>query len=288
MEKEALENYDKARTISEKVIAYAKTIVKEKASILEIAEKIEKKIEELGGKPAFPVNISINENAAHYTPDIGDAIRLKENDLAKIDIGVHVDGYIWDSAFSVCIGNETHPLIEISEKALKEALKLIKPGTKVYEISEVVEETVKGENFNPIYNLCGHGLERYNQHFFPTIPNGKNTIQDEIEQGQVIAMEVFTTNGSGLVKESYPVLIYKFRQDKPIRLFEGRKIMEEAKIRFGGLPFAKRWLTEVASPIKIDMALKQLLDMDALIGYPILKEDTGGMVAQTEETVIVK
>jgi len=288
MEKEIVENYEKAKSVSDSVILFAKNLVKENVRIFDLAERIEKKIFDSGGKPAFPVNISINENAAHYTPDINDSIILKENDLVKVDIGIHINGYIWDRAFTVCIGKESHPLIEASEKALQEALKLIKPGTKIFEISEAVENTIAEFGFNPIRNLCGHGLQQYVQHASPTIPNGKNTIKEEIEKDQVIAMEVFSTNGVGLVKESSPILIYKFLQDKPVRLWEARKILEKSKKEFEKLPFAKRWLTNVATGVKLDLALKQLVEIEALTEYPIFKEEANGLVAQTEETVIVK
>lgn len=288
MEKEIFENYEKARSISDSVILFSRTLLKEGTKIFDVAEKIEKKILDLGARPAFPVNISINENAAHYTPDINDLTVLNENDIVKIDIGIGVEGFVWDRAFTVCMGNESHPLIEASEKALEEALKLIKPGTKIFEISEVVENTIAEFGFNPVRNLCGHGLEQYTQHAKPTIPNGKNTIKEEIKEGQVIAMEVFSTNGIGLVKESSPVLIYSFLQDRPIRLFEARKILERSKKEFEMLPFAKRWLTNIASGAKLELALKQLVDVGALTEYPILKEESNGLVAQTEETVIVK
>ncbi|MEM5794419.1 MAG: type II methionyl aminopeptidase [Candidatus Aenigmatarchaeota archaeon] len=288
MEEEVKEKYKKACSISQEVREYAKSLIKEGIRVVEVAEKIEKKIEELGGKPAFPTNISINEITAHYSPDLGDPTIFKDEDLVKVDIGVHVDGYIWDSAFTVCVNKKTHPLIEVSEKALSEALKLIKPGTKVYEISEVVEKTITENGFNPVRNLCGHGLERFNQHASPTIPNCKNSIQEEIKEGQAIAMEVFVTNGSGWVKESYPTLIYKYKQDKPIRLWEGRKILELAKVKFEKLPFSKRWLIGIISPLKIDLALRQLVEIDALIEYPILKEDSNGLVAQSEETILVE
>jgi methionyl aminopeptidase len=288
METEVEENYKKARSVSEKVIPYARSLIKENEKVLTIVEKIEEKIKDFGAKPAFPVNVSINEIAAHYTPDINDDLILREGDLVKVDIGIHINGYICDRAFTVCVGSEKHPLIEISEKALKEALKAIKVGTKIYEISEIVEETIKKEGFNPIHNLCGHGLEQFNQHAPPTIPNGKNSIEEEIREGQVIAMEVFSTNGSGWVKESSPTLIYKFKEDRPIRLWEGRKILEAAKTKFEKLPFTRRWLTDITTPVRIDLALRQLLEVGALISYPILKEETNGLVAQTEETIIVK
>lgn len=289
MEKDVLEKYNKAQSVWNSVIIYIKTLVKEGAKLVDIAEAGEKKIINLGSKPAFPINISINENAAHYTPDMNDPTTLKEDDLVKIDIGVHVDGYIWDGAFSVCIGKKKHELIDASKKALDAALKLIKPAAKISDISEAVERTLQAEGCNPVRNLCGHGLERYNQHAWPSIPNGRNNIQDEIQPDTVIAMEVFATNGGGWVKESSPVLIYSYYQDRPVRMPEARKILELSKMEFAGLPFAKRWLTSVSdSQLKIDMALKQLVEVEAIREYPILKEETGGLVAQTEETIIVK
>ncbi len=285
MEEEILKNYEKAKEISDEVLPFAKSLVKEGASILEIAEKIEGKIRELGAKPAFPVNISINEVAAHYTPDINEQTRIKENDLVKVDFGVQVNGYIWDRAFSISIGYEDE-LIEVSEKALNEALKAVKSGIKVCEISEIIENVVTSHGFNPVRNLSGHGLERYNQHGFPSIPNSKNSMEWEIKD-MAIAIEVFVTNGFGYVKESSPTLIYKFKQEKPVRMIEARKILEMAKKEFEFLPFTKRWIKGI-SPLKIDLALRQLLNVDAITDFPVLKEISGGKVAQSEETLIVR
>jgi len=298
MDKEILGKYEKAKQISESVSLYAKPLLKEDASALEIAEKIESKIKSLGGACAFPVNISVNENAAHYTPDINDPLKLKQSDLVKIDIGVHVDGYIWDSAFTVCVGQKTHPLITAAEQALEEALKLIKPGEKIFEISDVVDTTITKLGFNPVRNLCGHGLDRFVQHARLSIPNGRNNIQDALEPDQAIAMEVFATDGVGWIKESQPVLIFCYAQDKPVRMREARSILEAAKGEaeggFNNLPFAKRWLTQLRdskgstfSQLKIEMALKELIDVGAIREYPILKEESGGKVAQAEDTMII-
>ena len=282
-----MQSYEKAFLIAEDAVGFSQNLVKENVKALELAERIEKRIIELGGKPAWPVNISINEIAAHYTPSIGDNLVLKEGDFVKVDIGAQVNGYICDRAFTVCIGKKSDPMIEASEKALEECLKLIKAGTKVHEISEVCENTVNNLGFNVIRNLAGHRIERYNQHAHPSIPNGKNTIQDEIESGNVYAMEVFVTNGSGLVIESSPTEIFQYNKDSAVRLWEARKVLELAKNEFEKLPFTKRWITGV-SPLKIDMAFKQLTDVEALIEFPPLKEESNGMVAVTEKSVIVK
>ncbi len=287
MEKEELQAYEKAFLIAEDAVGFAQKSVKENAKVLKLAEDIEKRILELGGKPAWPVNISINEIAAHYTPSIGDTLILKDNDFVKVDIGVQVNGYICDRAFTVCIGKKSDPMIDASEKALENCLKLIKSGTKVCEISEVCENTVNSMGFNVIRNLSGHKLERFTQHAEPSIPNGKNSMQDEIQAGNVYAMEVFVTNGSGLVVESSPSEIFQYSQDSAVRLWEARKLLELAKSEFEKLPFTKRWITGI-SPLKVDMAFQQLIDAGALIEFPPLKEESNGMVAVAEKSVIVK
>ncbi len=287
MAEDLLDSFRKAEEISTQVMKYAKPLVAGDAKILDIAENIENKIRELGGKPAWPVNISINEFAAHCTPDINDSIVLKDGDLVKIDIGVQVNGCAWDRAFTVCIGQKSHPLIDASEKALEEALKIMKAGTKIFEISEVVENTVNGMGYNVIRNLSGHRIEQYHQHAHPSIPNSKNSIKDELEKDWVMAMEVFTTNGSGWVAESSPSGIFKYLDDRSVRMWEARKILEMAKNDFDQLPFGKRWIKDI-SPVKLDMALRQLIEAEALHVYPPLKEQSNGLVAQTEETVIIK
>jgi methionyl aminopeptidase len=288
MEDDVINHYKKASSISESVTIFSKPMLKEGASILEVADNIEERIKYMGGGIAFPVNVSINENAAHYTPDIGDQIILRRGDLVKIDIGVQVEGYIWDSAFTVCVGNPSHPIIEAAEKALAESIKLIAPGTRIMDISEVVESEVTKAGFNPIRNLCGHGLGQYVQHARLSIPNGRNNIRETLEPGQAIAMEVFATDGGGWVKESGPALIFGYVQDKPVRMPEARKVLEASRKDYNSLPFAKRWLTSMKIPhIKIDMALDQLLSVDAIRQYPILKEQSNGMVAQAETTVLI-
>jgi methionyl aminopeptidase len=286
MEQEALEKYKKAYEISEKVLEFALPLVRKDVKALEVAEKIEAKIFELGGKPAWPVNISINEIAAHHTPSANDTTIFYENDFVKVDIGVQVDGYIADRAFTVFVGHKTHPLIEAAKKATKEALKILQPGTKIFEISEVIENVVSSYGFNPIKNLAGHRLERYEQHAAPSIPNAKNKIQNAIEAGNVFAVEVFTTTGSGWVKESKPNSIYRFYQDKPVRMWEAKKILELSKTRFDRLPFCARWIKEFP-PAKVEMALLKLLEVEAVEIYPPLREETEAPVAVWEDTKIV-
>jgi methionyl aminopeptidase len=286
MDEEAIKKQKEALEKMRIVLEYAKTLIKPNVKILEIAEAIEKKILEVGAKPAFPANIGINEIAAHYTPSIDDQTILKEGDMVKVDIGLHIDGYISDSAFTIFIGKSSHPMIEVAKKAVEEARKILRENVKIREISEVIENVVLSSGFNVVRNLTGHFLDRYVVHGI-SIPNVKNEIDIPIPKGQAIAIEVFVTNGSGWVKESSEVQIFQFKEDKGCRIREGKRILEMAIKDFEGLPFAKRWLKNIPKA-KLDLAIKDLMERGCLIDYPVLKEESNSLVAQWEESFIVE
>jgi len=287
MEKEIIEKYQKAGKICQEVKDFARAQLKPGLKVLDLAENIEKMIKDKGGEPAFPVNISLNDIAAHYTPDIDDTLTLKDDDLIKVDIGVHVDGYIGDTAFSVRLGEKSDPLIKAAEDGLETFIKTIRPGKTVGEMSALVEEIVLSHGVNPVRNLAGHSLEQYTQHGGLSIPNGHIPSKEEIKEGQVLGMEVFTTNGEGLVKESSPTLIYMLIQPKPVRLNESRKILQLVLEKFQTLPFARRWLKGIGSQVMLQLALKELVNKEVLREYPPLRERSNGLTAQAEETIIV-
>jgi methionyl aminopeptidase len=287
MNSEIRKKYELAAKISQEARELAKRELKDGVSVLQFGEKIEKAIIDSGGKFAFPVNISINDIAAHYTPDINDQLKFKDEDMVKIDVGVQIDGYIWDAAFTKKIGRESDDIIKASEQALEAALKIIKPGVRVFEISEAVVSTVEKFGLKTVENLSGHGLDQYVQHAPPSILNARNKIQTELKEGTAVAMEVFTTDGTGYVKEGTQTFIYRYIQDRPVRSQEARRILSMARENFEELPFATRWVQSVASGIRLQLALKELVDSGCLDAYPILKEAGGGKVAQTETTVLL-
>lgn len=287
MEKEILNKYLKAGKIAAEVLLFGKGLIKENAKVLDIAEAIDKKIFSLNAKPAFPVNISINDISAHWTPLINDKIIIKKEDYVKLDIGVHVDGYIGDTATTVRILGKDE-LIECSEKMLSTALPMFKPGTTIGEIGEAIENVAKEFGFNSVRNLTGHSLDKYDLHAGMLIPNIKNDSKYQLREDEVYAVEPFCTSGSGFVKESGLPLIFRWIVDRPTRIPEARKILELSKIKFDRLPFAKRWLQKEISPVRVEVSLKRLLDMNALYAYNPLREASGKPVAQAEHTVIVK
>jgi len=286
MEKEILEKYRKAGRIVAEVRQEISKMLKPGLKLLELANRVEDSVEKKGGKPAFPVNISINEIAAHYTPSFGDTKEIEEGDLVKIDIGVHIDGYIGDMAFTYC--SQPNHLIKASEKVLKDAMKIIRPGISLAEIGKAIEDSVKNQDVGVIVNLTGHTLDRYVFHGPPSILNVKNSLDHKFKEWDVIALEPFITETNGYVKNSGTVEIYRHLQDKPVRLMEARKILVLARDEYHSLPFAKRWLYKKFSPVKVSLALRQLRMVEALEEYPVLKEVESKRIAQSEHTIIVK
>jgi len=287
MEKEILEKYQKAGEIHKQAKDFAKPQIKEGKKILDLAESIEKFIKDKGGELAFPVNISINDIAAHFTPDANDETVLKQNDMVKVDIGVHIDGYIADSAFSVAIGEKSNVLIKAAEDAVSQFIKTIRPGKTIEEMSGLVEDVVTSHGVSPIRNLAGHSLENFKEHGGISIPNARCSLNQKIEEGTAIGMEVFTTNGEGWVRESSPTSIYMFLRPNPVRLRESRLILQKIVEQYKTLPFAKRWLKDMASPLKLHMALKEMTTRGVLHEYPPLREKSNAVIAQAEETIIV-
>lgn len=278
-----LEKYKAAGKILIEVRDAALELVKPGNRLLEVAEFVESSIRDRGGEPAFPCNISRNEEAAHATPSIDDETVFGEEDLVKLDIGVHIDGYIADSAVTVDLSGKYEELIRASEAALDEAIKIIHDGVSTVEIGEVIEEAIKERGYKPIVNLSGHGLVRYNSHAPPTIPNVKYEHGVILRTNDVIAIEPFATDGGGKVVESGNVEIYSLIKPKPVRMREAKKLLDEIK-KYHGLPFARRWLPRE----RLNLALRALKNTGVLRDYPILREEDRGLVAQAEHTVIVK
>ncbi|MDY6966013.1 MAG: type II methionyl aminopeptidase [Halobacteriota archaeon] len=278
---EILEKYRQAGKILSQVRNEAAKKVEVGVHLLEVAEFVEEMIREKNAEPAFPCNISRNDEAAHATPALDDDA-VFGNDMVKLDVGVHVDGYIADTAITVDLSD--HPdIVEAAEKALSSAIEIIKAGTSTAEIGTIIEETIEGYGYKPVMNLTGHGLAQYNQHAPPTIPNRKVSKGIILKKGDVIAIEPFATDGVGRISERGLPEIYKLEKVRPVRSHEARELLKEIE-KYKTLPFAKRWL----SIDRLDLAIKQLEKAKVLHAFPILKEDGNGLVSQAEHTVIVQ
>ncbi|MFB6190235.1 MAG: type II methionyl aminopeptidase [Candidatus Nanohaloarchaea archaeon] len=283
MDDEVKQNYLRAGEVIQEARERAREVAEPGMRLEQIAEEIEELIRGEGLEPAFPVNLSVDEEAAHYTPPPGGDRVLSEDDLLKIDIGAHSDGYIADTALTVNPSGKHSEMIETVESILTEALDFVEPGVTIEEFGSHVQKEVPGE-YNVVRNLTGHYLGRYTQHAGVSIPNNDNGSQHEFEEGDAVAIEPFITTGAGKVKEGARGNIYKLEREGNVRGRHERKLLGEVK-KFQGLPFTTRWLDKFGGRKK--MALRKLVDSSIVHSYPVLKEMDDGLVAQAEHTVLV-
>jgi methionyl aminopeptidase len=280
-------DFVKSGEIARKAREYGITLIKEGAKFIDIADKIEAKIISLGGKPGFPCDVSVNYIAAHDCPLFNDERVIKKGDLVKLDIGVHVDGAVTDTAVTVEAGtNKNKKLIEAGEKALDEAIKLAKPGVKVNEIGKKIQEVIQSYGFSPIVNLSGHGVGEYEVHTKPTIPNHDNGDETVLKKGDKIAIEPFATTGEGKVIEGKDSEVYEIMNPKNTRNRIARDVLKFILEEYQQLPFCSRWLIKKFG-LKAKLALK-LLERDEIIKqFKQLPEGSKGLVSQAEHTLIV-
>ncbi|HON81566.1 MAG TPA: type II methionyl aminopeptidase [Methanoregulaceae archaeon] len=278
---DAFDSYLEAGRIASRIRNAGAGLIHPGAAILEIVETVEQMVIDSGAGLAFPLNFSLNEDAAHDTASVRDERLLAVDDVVKLDLGVHLDGYIADTAVTVDLGD--HPLlIEASSRALDAAITMVRPGATIGQISSAIQQEIEGRGFRPVANLTGHGLARYQIHTPPTIPNLSFQDGVTLEEGMVFAIEPFASTGSGRVTEKQRVEIFQQISTKPVRLPAARRILGVIRER-RGMPFARRWIPGERQ----DIALSSLLTHGLVRAYPVLADVPGCVVSQHEHTLIV-
>jgi methionyl aminopeptidase len=278
---EILDRYRESGHIARKILDKGAGEVRIGASYLEVVEYVEDMVGNEGAGLAFPLNLSLNEAAAHDTASPGDERIFRKGDVVKLDLGVHLDGYIADTATTIDLGSNSL-LLEASEQALARAIGCVRPGVTTGQLGAAIQGEIESRGYRPVANLTGHGLDRYVIHKSPNIPNIGGDGGAVLEEGMVFAIEPFASTGSGRVNERPRTEIFQQTAIKPVRLASARKIIESVRER-RGMPFARRWL-----PVdKTDLALSALVRMQVLRSYPVLADLTGSLVTQHEHTLIV-
>ncbi|MBP2146827.1 methionyl aminopeptidase [Methanofollis sp. W23] len=281
MNDEEMESYLEAGRLAHTILQDGKKMVTVGASVLEVVETMEGKILDADAEIAFPLNLSINEDAAHDTASTGDERVFKEGDLVKLDLGVAVDGRIADTALSVDLGGHAD-LVEATRAALDRAIGQVRPGVTTGEIGAAIQDEIESRGFLPVANLTGHGLAPYAIHTDPTIPNIAVNGGAVLEEGMAIAIEPFATTGSGRVSDRSRIEIYQQIEVKPVRLPSAKRVLTKVRGR-RGMPFSRRWLPQE----KVEIALAGLVRQGVVYGFPVLHDVEGSFVAQTEHTLIV-
>jgi len=277
-----------------KIAAEVREIVRDKnyvgRSVYEICEEVEHEIIKRGGKCAFPVNVSINEIAAHYTAEPNDPIIITESDLIKIDLGAQINGHIADTAVTICQDTQFDGLIKAAEDALSNAMSMIKAGVKASDIGRIIEKTIKQSGFKPIANLSGHSLEQYTIHAGKSIPNIWSIGGFSLSENTAYACEPFVTTekGGGFVRNGKIKNIFAINSRKKTKNDEADKLLDYIWEKFNMLPFALRWITKEWDEKNARELLDQLINKKAIQAYPVLIEINEQRVSQAEHTFIPK
>jgi methionyl aminopeptidase len=298
-----IEKYRKSGRLAAEALEYGSGLIKEGALLLDVADKIEDFIRSKGGKPAFPVNIAIDSVAAHFSPFHDSKDVFAKGELAKLDVGVHFDGYIGDTARTVEVGTKNQSqLIKASEEALEAVIEMMKPKTRMETIGAAVENTINSFGYEPIANLSGHGLAQYALHTGVSVPNVPENSCEFVAEGAVLAIEPFATDGAGSVVEGTPSSIYRLVRTEDASMTgkpgflsrilgkggnvdETGKFLDLIRYEYRTLPFSERWCNSIDRNAR--QKLQALSKYKVISCYPMLKEAGGGIVSQSEHTVLV-
>lgn len=290
LSEDALRKYQQAGRIAAEVRSQIRRIAHENMPIIELCEKTESLIRERGGRPAFPCNVSINEIAAHYTSSPGDRRTIPEDSIVKVDIGVHVDGYIADTATTVCFNPEHESMVQAAEEALGKAIEILHPGLPISRFGSIVEGTIKARGLKPVSNLTGHQVGRYQIHAGKSLPNVSHVSLSKINVDEVYAIEPFVTvaDAVGRVENWAEAHIFRFQKRKSLKNPYAKQLLRYIHENFHTLPFTERWLQKCVPQNNYRDAFSELLSSRSVISYPVFIEVSRKPVAQAEHTVLIQ
>jgi len=286
---DVFQKYRRAGKIAAEVREEVKRTLREGTPIIDVCERTESMVRRKGGKPAFPCNVSVNEIAAHYTSPPDDRRTIPEDSLVKVDIGVHVDGYIADTAVTVCFNPEYENLVGAAEEALEKAVEILRPGLSMSRFGSTIQKTIRTLGFKPVSNLTGHQIGRYLIHAGKSLPNVSHLSTARVSEGEVYGVEPFTTivNAVGKVKGGSEAHIFRLLKHKSLRNPYAKQLLSYIRKNFRTLPFTERWLQGCVPDDRYKDAFSELLSSKSLMSYPVFIEASGKPVAQAEHTVLV-
>jgi len=281
------EQYRKSGRITSELRPIVQSAVTPGATYLEVCELVKREVESRGGRLAFPTGIGVNQVTAHYAPQDGDESVFKEDDVVKVDYGVHVDGYVADTSLTVTYNPDYNLLLEATQRALEAAITTARKETRTGEIGRAIHREAARFGFKTIENLTGHTLDRYTVHAGKSIPNLYMPGMQDLKKGDVFAIEPFLTPGSaaGYVVDAPSQTIFSLvarkKTGRPeLDAFEER-IWDERKT----LPFTPQWYSKDFGAGKLEGIVSKLVAKRVLRAYPTLVEASGKPVAQFEHTM---
>ena len=288
----------KADVAARELIRIGENIIKEKCNLI-FRNKVKGKEIEKG--VAFPVCISVNECVCHFNPLDSEEIELiiKDNDLVKIDLGVHVDGYIAVVAHTVNVGvADEAPVADTLANcysaayvAAQAATSLIRPGKKNSEITKVMNQIMETYGVTSISGTLMHQLKRFvmdgNKMIMLRDETDQKVDSCEFEENEVYVVDIAVTNGEGKPKEvDTKTTIYKRVVDRKyhLKVKNSRMIFTEICQKFPSMPFSVRALSDEKTA---RVGLRECLAHDLIVPYPVLYEKKGVNIVHYKCTILV-
>ncbi|KAI9785736.1 MAG: Methionine aminopeptidase 2 [Geoglossum umbratile] len=311
MNNDFLSDYRQGAEIHRQVRQWAQKNIKPGQTLTEIAEGIEDGVRALTGHQGleegdnfkggmgFPTGLSLNNCAAHYTPNAGNKIVLQKQDVMKVDFGVHINGRIVDSAFTMSFDPVYDNLLaavkDATNTGVREAgidVRMCDIGAAIQEAMESYEVTIGGTTYpvKSIRNLNGHDILPYSIHGGKSIPIVKGGDQTKMEEGETFAIETFGSTGKGFVRDDLETSHYAKRVDAPnvsLRLSSAKSLLNTITKNFGTLPFCRRYLDRLGQD-KYLLGLNNLVASGIVEAYPPLCDVKGSYTAQYEHTILLR
>jgi len=204
-----IEKMRRSGHIVRQVLDLVSAMVAPGVTTMDLERAAEKRIRELGGKPAFKgyydypcvLCTSINQEVVHGIPS--ETRRLAAGDIVSIDCGVVLDGYYGDSAVTVPVGEispEVRKLVEVTQESLQRGIAAARPGARVGDIGASVQQFVEAAGFSVVREFVGHGIGT-KLHEDPQVPNyGTRDQGPKLKEGMVIAIEPMVNAGVASVR----------------------------------------------------------------------------------------
>ncbi|MFW9834271.1 MAG: type II methionyl aminopeptidase [Candidatus Thorarchaeota archaeon] len=282
-------DFMKAGKIAAHALSFVVPQVRPGVKVLKICQLAEKRILESGASGlAFPCNISINDEAAHYTSPHGDTKTFPDKGLVKIDLGAQVNGHLSDTALTVDLDGSYERFVEAARAALESAIETVKPDVSLGEVGKSIERTIKQQGLKPVHQLSGHQLKPWTLHAGKNVPNVGMRISAKMRLGEYFAIEPFATDGNGTIKSGPRAYIFSNNMRSNKKLDKTiQRVRNMARQKFGTLPWAGRWLHSKSGNIDIPAALRTLQQAGVIHGYAVLYEGKNGMVSQFEHSIFI-
>ncbi|KAK3048240.1 Methionine aminopeptidase 2 [Extremus antarcticus] len=314
MNSDFLSDYRQAAEVHRQVRAHAHKAIKPGMTLTEICEMIENGTRNLTGHMgleegdniiagvAFPTGVNLDHCAAHYSPNAGNKMVLKEEHVMKVDFGVHVNGRIVDSAWTVAFQPQYDNLLAAVKDATNTGVDLAGIDARFSEIGEGIQEAMEsyevelnGQTYpvKSIRNLNGHTIGQYSIHggsagkSVPIVKGGSN---EKMEEGEVYAIETFGSTGKGVVRDDMETSHYAKVDNAPkaaLRVNSAKTLLRSIDKNFGTLPFCRRYLDRLGHE-KYLLGLNNLVQAGIVQAYPPVVDIKGSYTAQLEHTILLR